>query len=127
MRCSLTSRLSLSFSVISRSITRPLLPDVVAWPTAELHAGEFSDVAEAGEGAGLLEGLGVSPFGCSESAFGVWMFSALVLRKPFWIGLSSPGEGVTGVVPFDGVPKGWKPFIASFGNSSIRRLDFRRP
>jgi hypothetical protein len=53
-------------------------------------------------------------------------FSALVRREPFWMGLSSPGAGETGVEVLEGVLNGWKPFMVKEGSSSIRRLDLRR-
>jgi hypothetical protein len=56
----------------------------------------------------------------------LFTFSALVRREPFWMGLSSPGVGETGVGVLEGVLSGWKPFMAKEGSSSIRRLDLRR-
>ena len=75
----------------------------------------------------MADGLAGTLLGCSESNLeGLLRYSVLVLRKPFGIGFSSPVPGDIGVVPFGGEPNGWNPFIAIFGSSSIRRLDFRK-
>ena len=103
------------------------MPEVVAGPIAELHpAGEDSDVVERGEGA---DGLGVTPFGARTlNLDGVLLpkCSALGFRAPLlgiWIVIVDAGELD---IPFTDAPNGWKPFIVVSGNSSIRRLGFRR-
>lgn len=109
---------------MSLSITRPLLPEVVAGPTAELHvAGEFSDVADIGECAA---GLAVNPFGRNVSGFDGVLFpltSELIFRIPFVIEGDKPFAGED---PCVGVPNGWKPFIVVSGSSSIRKLALRK-
>lgn len=99
---------------------------MVAGPIAELHpAGEFSDVVERGEGA---DGLSVTPFGARTlNLEGVLLpkCSPLAFREPpgIWIVIVDAAELD---IPFVDAPNGWKPFIVVSGNSSIRRLGFRR-
>ena len=75
----------------------------------------------------MLDGEFVVPFGASESSReGVLMLSALSFLVPFCTGPSSAGPGETGAFPLGDDPNGWKPFMAMLGNSSIRKLDFRK-
>ena len=104
----------MSFSVMSRSITRPLFPEVVAWPTAELHVGEFSAAGVFVTLEALSARIGLVPN--SEESF----------RTLLCVGLSRAGVDELAFALVGELLNGWKPFIADVGRSSIRRLDLRR-
>lgn len=95
-------------------MTRPLLPEVVAGPTAELQAGKFSEAAVFPTLDALSARTGLVPY--SDESF----------RTLLCVGLSSPGAGELAFALAGELLNGWKPFIADVGKSSIRRLDFRR-